>query len=257
MRLGRGFLQAVNRPAARKIYGTDNWPLFFMASARPEDDALVGGLWKQVFDSLPLVSDWEKGGSALSRASGTSATSGGTGRKAAGFLDSEGVPQQGFFVDMGKDTLQQFFLRCRMGYYRDNSYELLDRTVSYCYPSNVSPVFRSRLRPLVTAGEGGLPDFEQITQLQQEYKRDGVEMWDPRDWGAHKVVSLAGAVKRAAEFRATPQLVVGLKSGVEDLDLARVLYSGEEWRDVAAAVRSEGKNVPLPAKAGRAKKGQP
>ena len=54
--------------------------------------------------------------------------------------------------------------------------------------------------------------------------------------GRHKVVSLPGAVKRAAQFRATPQLVFGLKSGVCDLDLVRLLFSGEAWCENARAL---------------------
>ena len=65
---------------------------------------------------------------------------------------------------------------------RSLSDELVDRTSSYCFPSNVSPLFRKRIKPLLTAGEGGLPDFEEIKALQDQYKSRGIEMWDPRDW---------------------------------------------------------------------------
>ena len=206
-----GFLEAVNRPAARKIYGSDAWPLFFMASARPEDDALVGGMWKEIFDLLPSVGDFtEKRAATLRRVSSSSAGKSG---KAPGVVDGKGVPQQGFYIDPGKDTLHQFFMRCRMGYYEHNTYEVIDRTASYCFPSNVSSVFRRELKVCLTAGEGGLPDFDKIKALQDQYKKRGIEMWDPKDWGSHKVVSLPAAVRRAVRFRATPQLVFGIKVG--------------------------------------------
>ena len=47
-----GVLEFMRRPAARRAYGADAWPLFLMASAQAGHDALVGGLWDTFFAAL-------------------------------------------------------------------------------------------------------------------------------------------------------------------------------------------------------------
>jgi hypothetical protein len=172
-----GMLTFMQNPVARRAFGVDGWPLLLMASAQPEHDALVGGLWTAWFDQLQA---WFRG---------------------------QGEPG---------DTLDDMVSATRTAYFQKNVYELKDHVGTLAYASNVEAhdeTFPGDLHRLCCGGDDGEPDWGGLARLQREYA-DGtrygreVLIWDPHDWGGDPV-DLVAAVQEARRRVAIPDYAVG------------------------------------------------
>jgi hypothetical protein len=209
-----GVLEFMRRPAARRAYGADAWPLFLMASAQAGHDALVGGLWDTFFAALAEAM-------LSTTTAGTGAADSGGGSGGGG----GGAPTT---------TLGELFGAARQRYFQDNRYQLQDIICTHAYASNFGEedeTFPADLRELCAAGPGGEPDWEGMAELQRAYA-DGshsqawqqrnkkrqhkkrVRLWHPQRWRGAEV-DLVEAAKLAQQQTAIPEAVWGAESGVD------------------------------------------
>jgi hypothetical protein len=199
--------------AVRSFYGADKWPLFLMSASQPSHDALVGGLWEAFFDCFA---------SALVA------------------IDGDGRD----------NSLQCVYARARQKYLQDNRYQLKDLVVTSAYASNfgeADDTYSEDLFRLISAGPGGEPDFAALAQLQQDYRegvtrggagsakkrRKRVFIWHPQRWGGMEV-NLVDAVRKSQAIMATPEVVFGIESEVDQLQV-RTAFGYQASPTTAAA----------------------
>ena len=127
------------------------------------------------------------------------------------------------------------YARVKRTYHEDNAYELINKIKDLAYPSigayaDYDP-FHSDLADVVTAGEGGLPDFAGLRAMQLDYKsgrstrfgRKKVYIWDPINWGNE--VDLCDRTRRALSEIAIPEEVHG-SDGVAEASVKALFAPG-------------------------------
>lgn len=117
-------------------------------------------------------------------------------------------------------SLLNLFKLSKESYFKSNVYALHDFVVTAAYTSSFNCSYSEDLRPLLSSGVGGLPDYEKITDLQRRYRESKVFIWDTQDWGRREV-DLAHVVKDAVELKiAVPEAVLGEESHIAELTIA-------------------------------------
>eukprot|EP00639_Heterosigma_akashiwo_P011137 CAMPEP_0206368690 /NCGR_PEP_ID=MMETSP0294-20121207/4820_1 /ASSEMBLY_ACC=CAM_ASM_000327 /TAXON_ID=39354 /ORGANISM="Heterosigma akashiwo, Strain CCMP2393" /LENGTH=450 /DNA_ID=CAMNT_0053815239 /DNA_START=175 /DNA_END=1527 /DNA_ORIENTATION=+ len=186
-----GAVEFLGRPAASAVYGASQWPLYLMASAKPGEDALVGGLWQAWFEQIAMCLNNEE----------------------------------------SNPTLEQFWMDVLAEYRMKNRYDVLNFVQYNIYPDLGDDVigttrdsFSRKLYPLLSVGKEGLPDWGKIEQLQVSYEKRGIQFYVSRPG-----LTLISAVRNAIEKATQPLVLYGAESRIQEASVKELF--GTSCRD--------------------------
>ena len=191
--LSGGGLHFMKRDGFKRVYQPQHWPVFLMSSTQDNKDALVGGLWDSYFECLSHY-----------------------------LLQHQSTNKRKVTLTSTTCSLHQVFLKAKTQYRRNNIYELYGHICHLAYPSKLCS-FRSHLQPLLTSGEFGCPDFAKISELQDQYRRRGVYIYNTYNWGVE--IDLVFVVKECLLYIALPDYVYGELSGIGETSIQDIFLN--------------------------------